>query len=216
LINNHYSKHGPGYGGLNDLNENQKKEYYSNSKSRLEYFFNNNKSLLNFINGDSFLDIACGYGRDIKFLSDKFDKSKIDGFDINSSVLEIIKSGNKNSNVNVQQKSFLDFDFLNKFKSKSYDWVLISHALSNVFEKNIEMTLNLRKKLVGEFARISNKGLLVLDHDSKKFFKVQLVQNTRCTVFHDYSKLFSFLDGGELYLMKSDESSAYFWKKNKS
>ena len=27
LINNHYSKHGPGYGGLNDLNENQKDQY---------------------------------------------------------------------------------------------------------------------------------------------------------------------------------------------
>tara|TARA_B100001964_G_scaffold127276_1_gene140788 strand:- start:210 stop:1100 length:891 start_codon:yes stop_codon:yes gene_type:complete len=213
LSKDHYSERGPGYGGLRNLNIEQKKKYYINSKSRLEYFYNNNKYLLNFKNGESFLDIACGYGRDIKFLANRFDKSKIDGFDINASALDIIKSGNQNPNVNVNQKSFTDFNFLIELKSKSYDWVLISHALSVVFEHNFDETLNLRRKLINEFTRISNKGLLILDHAPKENFKVQLEQNTRCNIFCDYSDLFSSMSGGELYMMKSSESFAYFWKK---
>ena len=87
----------------------REKNYYINSKSRLEYFYNNNKYLLDFKNGDSFLDIACGYGRDIKFLSNKFDKSKIDGFDINTLALEVIKAGDQNININLKEKSFFRF-----------------------------------------------------------------------------------------------------------
>ena len=213
LVKDHYSVQGSGYSGLGNLSDSQKKEHYESGKSRLEYFYNNNKYLLDFKNGDSFLDVACGYGRDTRFLSNKFNKSKIDGVDINSVALEIIKTGNQNSNVNVIQNTFTDFNFLNEFKSESYDWVLISHALSVVFEDNFEKTINLKKKLIKEFVRISNKGLIILDHDYKKNFVVKLEQNTRCNIFHDYTKIFSSLNFGELYMMKSDESFAYFWKK---
>ena len=213
LVKDHYSAQGSGYSGLDNLSNSQKKEHYERGKSRLEYFYNNNKYLLDFKNGDSFLDIACGYGRDIRFLSEKFNKSKIDGIDINATALEIIKTGNQNSNVNVIQNTFTDFNFLNEFKSESYDWVLISHALSVIFEDNFAKTLNLKKKLIKEFIRISNKGLIILDHDYKKNFVVKLEQDTRCNIFHDYTKIFSSLNLGELYMMKSDESFAYFWKK---
>ena len=76
-----------------------------------------------------------------------------------------------------------------------------------------EETMLLRRKLINEFTRISNKGLLILDHAPKENFKVQLEQNTRCNIFCDYSDLFSSMSGGELYMMKSSESFAYFWKK---
>ena len=209
----HYSSDGPAYGGLRNLNSEEKKNYYINSKSRLEYFYNNNKYLLDFKNGDSFLDIACGYGRDIKFLSNKFDKSKIDGFDINASALEVIKAGDQNVNINLKEKSFLDFNFLNEIRSKSYDWVLISHVLSVVVGANLEETLYLRRKLVSEFVRISNKGLLILDNSYTNNLKLTLEQNTRCVIYQDFTEFFSSLKDGELYMMKSKDSFAYLWKK---
>ena len=210
----HYSEQGIAYSHLKNITHEQKKQFYLNGRSRLEYFYNNNQYLLHFKNGDSFLDIACGYGRDIRFLSDNFDKSKIFGFDINPLALEIIKIGNQNSNVNVMSKSFIDFNFLNELKSGRYDWVLICHALSVVFESDLEKTLNLKRKLIKEFIRISNKGLLILDHPQEKKFRVQLEQNSRCGIFHNYDELFPSRHQGELYMMESNESFAYFWKKN--
>ena len=47
-----------------------------NAKSRLESVFNNYKNYINFKDGDSFLDVACGYGRDIKFFKSKIQKFK--------------------------------------------------------------------------------------------------------------------------------------------
>ena len=78
----------------------------------------------------------------------------------NKSLEALLLEFNKNPNVNLMEKNFIDLNFLSEIKPKSYDWVLISHALSTVFEKNIEETLNLRRKLVSEFVRIANKGLL--------------------------------------------------------
>lgn len=209
----HYSEKGPGYGNLRNLSIEKKKEYYLKAVSRIKEFYNSNQLLLDFKNGDSFLDIACGYGRDIKFLSEKFDNSKIDGFDINLAALEIIKAGNQNPNVKVRQKSFVDFDFLNELKSNSYDWVFISHSLSTVFEDNYEKTLNLKRKLIKEFARVSNKGLIVLERPQEKKFRVELEQKTRCVIFHDNTEIFPSVNQGELYMMKAKESFAFFWKK---
>ncbi len=209
----HYSEKGISYGHLRNLTNEEKKSFYEKGKSRLEYFYRKNNFLINLKNGDSFLDVACGYGPDIKFLSNNFDKSIIEGFDINDEAVKVIKLFNKNSNVSVQAKSFEDLDFLRGIESNKYDWILISHALSTVFEKNYEKTLTLRRKIIDEFTRISKKGLLILDHRPENNFKVKIEQNTRCVISFDTTKLFESINNGELYMMKSDDSFAYFWKK---
>ena len=209
----HYSEKGISYEHLRNLTNDEKKKFYQNAKSRLEYFYKNNNYLIDFKNGDSFLDVACGYGPDIKFLSNNFDKSIIEGFDINAEAVEVVKLFNNNSNVNVQTKSFEDLNFLKGLESNKYEWILISHALSTVFEKNYDKTLELRRKIINEFTRISKKGLLILDHRPEKNFKVKIEQNTRCVISLDTTKLFKSINNGELYMMKSDDSFAYFWKK---
>ena len=216
-INDHYAEHGVAYVHFNNLKLDQKKKYYFDSPCRIKYFYKNNNFLLNFKNGDSFLDIACGKGGNIRFLSEKFDKSKIRGFDINLSAIKIIKEGNQNPNVSVKQQSFLDFSFLNSINTESYDWVIVSHALSFIIDDNVETTIDLLRKLVNEFCRISKKGLLILDQVQMEKVKVIIEQNTRCSLRHDFSKLFSLENNGELYMMKSNdhESTAYFWKKLK-
>jgi SAM-dependent methyltransferase len=209
----HYSLSGVAYKELKYLDTAQMKKQYSNNKSRLEYFYKNNNYLLGFKNGDSFLDIGCGLGGDIRFLSNKFDKSKIFGIDINPQAISIIKLGNENPNVDAEEGNYLNIDFFDKFKSQSYDWVLASHSIDLVFDENIEKTLKLRKELVKELIRISNKGVLIQAriHNQKRF-AVELEQKSRLLIFHDLKEIFPAVGSGELYIMQSEESLAYFWR----
>ncbi len=209
----HYSSSGAAYKELKYLDTEQMKKQYLNNKSRLEYFYKNNNYLLGFKNGDSFLDIGCGLGGDMRFLNNKFNKSKIFGIDINPQAISIIKSGNENLNVNAEEGNYLNIDFFDKFKSQIYDWVLSSHSINLVFNENIEKTLKLRKELVKELIRISNRGVLILTgiHNYKRF-TVELEQKSRLLIFHDLKEIFPAVGSGELYIMQSEESLAYFWR----
>ena len=209
----HYSLSGVAYKEFKYLDTEQMKKKYSNNKSRLEYFYKNNNYLLGFKNGDSFLDIGCGLGGDIRFLSNTFDKSKIFGIDINPQAISIIKLGNENPNVDAEEGNYLNTDFFDKFKSQSYDWVLASHSINLIFDENIEKTLKLKKELVKELIRISNKGVLIQTsiHNQKRF-AVELEQKSRLLIFHDLKESFPAVGSGELYIMKSEESLAYFWR----
>ena len=51
LSKEHYSEQGIAYSHLKNITHEQKKQFYLNGRSRLEYFYNNNQYLLHFKNG---------------------------------------------------------------------------------------------------------------------------------------------------------------------
>ena len=69
------------------------------------------------------------------------------------------------------------------------------------------------KELVKELIRISNRGVLILTgiHNYKRF-TVELEQKSRLLIFHDLKEIFPAVGSGELYIMQSEESLAYFWR----
>tara|TARA_Y100000591_G_C21758957_1_gene659021 strand:- start:123 stop:998 length:876 start_codon:yes stop_codon:yes gene_type:complete len=217
---NHYKKDGTGYEILKKYSTQDKRNFFLNenskinAKSRLESVFNNYKNYINFKDGDSFLDVACGYGRDIKFLNQKFKNSKIEGFDINPNAIELIQDGLNKSNVNVYVADFSNLQFLESLENESFDWIIFSHALTFIFEENIQKTILKRKKLIFELTKKSKKGLVLLENYPSEKLNFFIEQKNRAVFNHDITKLFEDNKNGDLIMFKDNLSFCFLFKKN--
>lgn len=204
----HYSKEGLGYGGLFMVDGEQARALYSSGHGRIAHYLDNHKKLLTCVNGDSFLDVGCGRGQNIRELSRRFPASKIHGFDINDDAVNLIKTVENNTNVLVEVGNFLDPTYLQRYQPASYDWIVLSHALGFIVANGIEATMRVRKELIVSLARLACKGLIVLDGPPEAGFKVVIEQNTRCSIKFDYTLLFD-KGLGELYILHSGNDWAY-------
>ena len=78
LIKEHYSENGRGYLNFRGLSDVDKENTYKNQRfGRIEFFIKNNLRVLDYQNGNSFLDLGCGFGQNIIVLERYFPQSKI-------------------------------------------------------------------------------------------------------------------------------------------
>ena len=175
----------------------KKKIYFSNS-SRLEILVNNN----NFFNGrfsdnDTFLDLGCGKGENIKYLLKAFPNSKITGLDISHEALEIIKEFEKSQNLFLKQCDLSNLKNIQNIKSKSFDNIIISHVLSALLKDDISKTTIFRSDLIKECLRISKKNLVIIDSEKMfygddKYFTIEQINRGLC--YHNILDLNSVYD----------------------
>lgn len=219
-IKNHYETNdGSGHFVLSKYSNKDKKNYYNKKQSRfkgdsrLEECYKNFNDIINIKNGHSFLDVACGYGRDIKFLINNFNRSKITGFDINKRAIDFIKSGINNKKVKIFKGNFSDKIFLKKIKNNSYDWVIFSHALTFILDKDISQTLNKRIVIIQNLINKAKKGLILLENYPSERYTFDIEQNNRATFNHDIASLFNKNKNGKLIMLKNKNSFCFFFKK---
>ena len=210
----HYSAGGYGYRGLEKLDSGATKIRYASGPARLTHYLDKNKYLLACADGDSFLDAGCGDGFNIRELARRFPSSVIHGFDVNEVALSIVRSAEAHPKVTLRQGTFLDPKFMATFSDSSFDWVLMSHALSFISGLSINDTWEVRTRLVQDLVRVSRKGVIILDGPPDAEFLVEIEHNTRCAVKSNYMRLFADLPNGELYAMQSKVDWAYCWRKN--
>ena len=160
------------------------------------------------------MDVACGFGRDIKFLNQKFKNSKIEGFDINPNAIELIQDGLNKSNVNVYVADFSNLQFLESLENESFDWIIFSHALTFIFEENIQKTILKRKKIIFELIKKSKKGLVLLENYPSEKLNFFIEQKNRAVFNHDITKLFEDNKNGDLIMFKDNLSFCFLFKKN--
>ena len=177
----HYSKKGRGYFDYQNLSYAQKKKIYFSNSSRLEILININIFFKRrFSDSDSFLDLGCGKGQNIKYLLKTFPNSKITGFDISNEALKIIKVFEKSPNLFLKQFDLTNLKNIQNIKSKSFDNIIISHVLSTLLKDNISKTTIFRSDLIKECLRISKKNLVIIDHEKMfygddKYFTIEQI-----------------------------------------
>ena len=209
----HYSKKGRGYLDYQNLSYNEKEKIYSSNISRFEIIAKNNNFFNRlFSDNDTFLDLGCGKGQNIKYLLKAFPNSKITGFDISNEALEIIREFEKSKNLYLRQIDLTDLKNTQDIKSKSFDNIIISHVFSTLLKNNITETIIFRSNLIKECLRISKKNLVILDHE-KMFYSdnshFEIEQINRGLYYNNILNLKSVYDcKKEKFLIKHDRNNA--------
>jgi len=219
LIKEHYSEKGRGYLNLRGLNDLEKENKYKKQEfGRIEFFVKKNLRSLDYKNGDSFLDIGCGFGQNIIVLEKYFPSSKIRGFDINKDVISIVNKGlAENPNIEAFFGSIKDLAFLKTIKSNSFDNIVISHVFAFVTGDNYEKTIELRNLIINELIRISKKTVFIIDSDNilqLNNSSLKIEQRKRGMFAESIIKYFrKHTSTGEIMALFSDECVGVLFRK---
>jgi ubiquinone/menaquinone biosynthesis C-methylase UbiE len=218
LLDIHYSAKGVGYLNFDKLSEQEQLDIYSNLKGRIAYFIKNNPTALTYRDGDTFLDVGCGKGQNIKELVTLFPNSKIKGFDLSEGALKVIQSALKNNgNIFVERGSVTDTNYMQSHEEQSFDHIIMSHVMSFLSGDGIEETRRVRQNLINELIRIASKTVLILDSEvlfNREDPEFSIEQNTRGVFKESLIRYFGeHAMNGELYVMFSSETTAFLYRK---
>lgn len=183
--------------------------YNSYNTSHIHYFIINNKSLLNFTDGDSFLDAGCDSGREIKEISKRFPKSEIYGFDINESAIQVINAGTKdNPLITANTGNIRDLGFWEAHASESIDHVLLLNVFRYILAPSTKMTRDLRQEIIDNCVRIAKKSVFIMTDriETPPNLNVEIINSTACDVRDDFMSYFSsHKKNGETFAISSDK-----------
>lgn len=192
---------------------------YKNQRfGRIEFFIKNNIRVLDYQDGNSFLDFGCGFGQNIIVLERYFPQSRILGFDVNNEVISILSKGTLgNPNIEAFSGNITDIEFLKTIESDSFDNIIVSHVFAFVIGNNLNMTVELRNKIIKELIRISRKTLFILDSNNILQLKksdLYIEQRKRGMFSESIINYFKkYLSEGEVMALFSDESVGILFKK---
>lgn len=215
-IKEHYSSSGRGYYNYENLLEAEKISLYGNPRGRVEYFLKNNIRTLKYEDTNTFLDVGCGRGQNIKVLTEYFPSSNIKAFDVSANVLEIINLsvGNKKT-IQTELGSITDLDYLKCYPSNGIDHVLVSHVFTFIMSSNESETILLRQQIIDELVRISNKTLLILGGNELLNMgetKFIIEQMNRAFYKEPITQYFTkYLKYGEIQILISPESNGVLY-----
>ena len=210
---------GVGYFDYDALSDNECKALFEGVESRLGYYIDHSRSVLDYKDGDSFLDAGCGRGQNIKELARRYPQSVITGFDVNKGALRVIETALKDQmNAHVEVGSMIDPAYMGKYPAKMVDHVVVSHVFAFLIGQDIEETKKLRQATIDQLLRIAKKTVIIMDANLWKDGEgIELVieQKTRCVISESLAPYFSsYLDSGEFYLTHSPEDQALIFKMN--
>ena len=163
----HYAEGGRGYFGLGEFSAEDAARRFASLPSRLEPFVAAYPTLIQYRNGDSFLDAGCGQGQNLGYIARAFPDSPYTGFDIDERCLRIAAAGiGGAAHRRLMRGSLSDRDFLRSLGDRSCDHVLICHVFSALLESSVAATRLYHQRVIDEFVRIAARSVLVIDQMS--------------------------------------------------
>lgn len=219
FIPRHYAKGGWGYLAVESMSEQQCRDRYDGLHGRVAYYIGRYKGALTYRDGESFLDVGCGLGQNIKELLSLFPSSELKGFDVNDATLRVIRIGSNNAGkLKLEVGSALDLAYLKSYADGSFDHVIMSHVMPHLLSENLERTRQVRQAVIDELLRIAAKSVLIMDtirHSSDdEEVTIQLEQNNRCALVEPPARYFKkHRAAGELIMMFGPENEALFFRK---
>ena len=214
LLAKHYAVEGRGYSNLAGLDTPTRHSRYTNQASRFAYFSAMFGDILDLKNGDTFLDLGCGTGQNIKMLSKTFPDSQIVGVDVNEDAIELIAEFEPSPNVRLRQADIQDTDALRFFLEARPDHILISHVFSVLFASDASSTQSWRQEFVRQVAMAAKKSVIILDTFAQRgHLDVEIEQLNRLIVVDDVLSYFSVCEEGRAFLAYSPNSQAILYQR---
>jgi ubiquinone/menaquinone biosynthesis C-methylase UbiE len=214
-LTRHYGPCGLAYGHLASETDAERLVRFKNQQGRIRFYLNDRR-VLDFTDGDSFLDCGCGPGQNVTELRRAFPASPIKAFDYSADAIAIVKLGSRGDPLTTaEQGSVLDAAYLASYPNNSVDHVLISHVMGFLLRPSMEETRRARQHIVDELVRIARRTVVVLDkvEINQTQMSVEIEQRDRGIVHDDLPRYFErHATRGQVYMLLSPEDAAIVYK----
>jgi SAM-dependent methyltransferase len=199
FIRRHYGSQGDGYHWVKDVEAERARP---TPPSRLLPFHQRFPGLTRFEDGDSFLELGCGTGNELSHLAQAFPASRIEGIDFNPRAVQVI-DGRFDGRVRARSADLADLSVLRDIPSGSIDHVLFVHSDSYMFGRGIEATVQYRRQLMAEAARVAAKGVVFIREiiTPKRPPRFEMARDIAGMVRDDLTALLLSLGAGEVVAM---------------
>lgn len=153
-----------GHQDLHGLDQAKRLEMFEKAgPSRVMPFADAHPDILNFRDGDSFLDAGCGRGPEIKGLVARYPSSPILGLDISAEALAVVTAGTAGrATVTTRQMSLTDPQGLSSIPDGSYDHVVLSHVIPYLMGEGLAETDRARQTVIDHLVRIARRTVVIL------------------------------------------------------
>jgi SAM-dependent methyltransferase len=210
----HYGSAGRGYRTLAEKSESEREERYSSQQSRVEFFALNFNDLLDYRDGDSFADLGCGTGQNIRFLVQSYPNSRIVASDLSADAVAFVKRCEESNCLEVSTGDIRDPLFLDRLLNQPVDHIILSHVFSLIFADSCKETHVLRSRLISQMADRVNKSILIADGEmSRSALAVRVEQSQRAIDLDDVLGYFADLGTGRSLLARSDRTEAVIFQQ---
>lgn len=224
LVAAHYAPGGRGYATLASLDAEQAGARYEGQGSRLRPFIDAYPHLLGYRDGETFLDLGCGTGQNVRELLTRFPTSTVHALDVNADAIGFLARVEASPHLRTQVGSFADDATLRAvLDAAEADHVVISHALSTLYCDSVTGTRAMLHALLGRITATHVRSLIVIDSfASRGRTAVAIEQRTRLRLAHDVLSLLDDTPGGRAHLVNQPApfgnpgSQAVIWTRLRS
>lgn len=203
----HYSPGGRGYATEAVIGDEEKKRLYGQPPGRISGFLDAHGDILGYRDGETFLDVGCGRGQNLKVLSDTFPAARLQGIDVNAAAVEVIRLAAGEGPVSAAVGDLTRSETFAEIADSSFDHVVMSHVFSVILGEGLASTRATRTMIVDEMVRIARKSVLIID--SPAIFAVapsfEIEQRDRGVFYEDAAAYFDATKG-RLLTLRNGES----------
>ncbi len=211
----HYKPGGRGYSTVPESSIDERRRRYLEQDSRLKHFAETFPDLLRYEDGDTFLELGCGTGQNIRWLAESFPGSRVVGVDLSDDAVGLVRDCEESSNVAVSVGDISSPEFVRGLMLAGVDHVILSHVFSLIFASSVSETRALRQVLVDVMASSCRKSVIIVDHfGARGQTTIAIEQATRAVVSDDVLAYFEARADGRTVMARSDLSQAVMFEKH--
>ncbi|HAD88149.1 MAG TPA: hypothetical protein DCG48_12370 [Rhodospirillaceae bacterium] len=212
-VKRHYSKDGRGYFSYSDLSQDEKAALFGQPDGRVRPFLYAYGDLLTYADGDSFFDVGCGRGQNVKVILAAYPNSPIHAVDVSGEALDVINAAVRDARLTTGPLDLSDPTVFSSVSDGAYDHVIMSHVLSVLIGPGLDATHHLRRTAVRELIRVARKSMLIIDGPAiiSETDHFDIEQKDRGSFA---SSILPYFDGapGRVVVLKSSDSIAVLYQ----